>query len=100
AFSLMLPVYIMYIRSSTRKSLVTVFILGTLSLTLIMAILNYFVLLPMYGVIIDHTDLIANIRSFVTAGIIPFNLINGVIVCLISYLIYIRLIPKLEKLLK
>ncbi|HIW12175.1 MAG TPA: ECF transporter S component [Candidatus Salinicoccus stercoripullorum] len=100
AFSLMLPVYFMYIRSRTRKSLVTGFILGTISLTLMMAILNYFVLLPMYGLIIDHTDLIANIRAVVTAGIIPFNLIKGVIVCLISYLIYIRLIPKLEKLLK
>src|SRR5699024_4742107 len=93
AFSLMLPVYFMYIRSRTRKSLVTGFILGTISLTLMMAILNYFVLLPMYGLIIDHTDLIANIRAVVTAGIIPFNLIKGVIVCLISYLIYIRLIP-------
>ncbi|AKG74065.1 ECF transporter S component [Salinicoccus halodurans] len=100
AFSLLLPVYFMYVRSKTRKSLIAGFVLGILSLTFMMAVLNYFVLLPMYGLIIDHTDLIANIRAVVTAGIIPFNLIKGIIVCLVAYLIYIKLIPKLEKLMK
>ncbi len=100
AFSLLLPVYFMYVRSKTRKSLIVGFVLGILSLTIMMAVLNYFVLLPMYGLIIDHTDLISNIRAVVTAGIIPFNIIKGIIVCLVAYLVYIKLVPKLEKMMK
>ncbi len=58
-------------------------------LTLMMAVLNYFVLLPMYGIIIDHSDLIENIRAVVTAGIIPFNLVKGILVC-INRILHIR----------
>lgn len=100
AFSLLLPIYFMYMRSKTKKSLIAGFTLGIISLTIMMAVLNYFVLLPMYGLIIDHTDLIANIRAVVTAGIIPFNIIKGIIVSLAAYLVYIKLIPKLEKLVR
>lgn len=98
AFALLLPVYFVYIKYQTKKSLIIGFAAGTLSLTLMMAVLNYFVLLPMYGLIIDHTDLIANIRAVVTAGIIPFNIIKGIIVALVAYLIHIKLLPKLKNL--
>ena len=98
AFALLLPIYFVYMKYQSRKSLLIGFAAGTLSLTLMMAVLNYFVLLPMYGLIIDHTDLIANIRAVVTAGIIPFNIVKGIIVSLVAYLIYIKLLPKLKNL--
>ncbi|MHC0552354.1 ECF transporter S component [Salinicoccus sp. CNSTN-B1] len=97
SFSLLLPVYFTYKKSKTKKSLVLGFILGVFALTLVMAVLNYFVLLPAYGLIIDQRDLIENIRAIITAGIIPFNIIKGILVGLMAYLVYTKVIPKLRK---
>lgn len=97
AFSLLLPIYFIHERYRTKKSLLVGFAAGIIVLTVMMAVLNYFVLLPMYGIIIDHSDLIENIRAVVTAGIIPFNLIKGILVCLVAYLVYVKLIPKLRR---
>lgn len=97
SFSLLLPVYFIYMRQRTTKSLIIGFIAGTISLTVVLSILNYFVLLPLYGMIVDQTDIIENLRIIVTAGIIPFNIIKGIIVGLIAVIIYKKLIPKLRK---
>lgn len=97
SFSLLLPVYFIYFRHKTTKSLIIGFIAGTISLTVVLSILNYFVLLPLYGMIVDQTDIIENLRIIVTAGIIPFNIIKGIIVGLIAVIIYKKLIPKLRK---
>ncbi|MCG1009076.1 ECF transporter S component [Salinicoccus sp. ID82-1] len=97
AFSLLLPIYFIYAKYRTKRSLIAGFIAGIIVLTAMMAVLNYFVLLPMYGIIVDQSDLIANIRAVVTAGIIPFNLIKGTLVCLAAYIVYVKVIPKLVK---
>ncbi|MCD2136947.1 ECF transporter S component [Salinicoccus halitifaciens] len=97
SFSLLLPVYFIYMRHKTTKSLIIGFIAGTISLTVVLSILNYFVLLPLYGMIVDQTDIIENLRIIVTAGIIPFNIIKGIIVGLVALIIYKKLIPKLRK---
>lgn len=97
SFSLLLPVYFIYVRNKTSKSIITGFIAGTISLTIVLSVLNYFVLLPLYGMIIDQTDIIENLRIIVTAGIIPFNIIKGIIVGLVAFVIYKKLIPKLNK---
>lgn len=97
SFSLLLPVFFIYMKYKTTKSLITGFVAGTLTLTVMLAILNYFVLLPLYGMIIDQTDIIENLRIIVTAGIIPFNIIKGIIVGLVAFIIYKKLIPKLKR---
>ncbi len=97
SFSLLLPVYFIYVRKKTSKSIVIGFIAGTISLTIALSVMNYFVLLPLYGMIVDQTDIIENLRVIVTAGIIPFNIIKGIIVGIIAYIIYKKLIPKLRK---
>lgn len=97
AFSLLLPIYFIYSKYRSKRGLILGFIAGIITLTAMMAVLNYFVLLPMYGIIIDQSDLVANIRAVVTAGIIPFNLIKGTLVCLVAYVVYIKIVPKLLK---
>ena len=71
AFSFLLPVYFFY------------------------AVLNYFVLLPAYGLIVDQTDIFNNLRTVITAGIIPFNIVKGIILSLICYVIYKKAVPVL-----
>lgn len=96
AFSFLLPVYFIYIRRKTAKSLIFGFVAGTLVLILALALLNYFVLLPAYGMIVDQTDVINNLRTVITAGIIPFNLVKGIILSIICYIIYKKAIPVLS----
>jgi len=63
-----------------------------------LSLLNYFVLLPLYGMIVDQTDIIENLRIIVTAGIIPFNIVKGIMVGLVAFIIYKKLLPKLNRL--
>ena len=97
AFSFLLPVFFFYARSKSSKSLIYGFICGTLVLVLAMSVLNYFVLLPAYGLIVDQTDIINNLKVVVTAGIIPFNVVKGIILSIICYVIYKKAIPVFTK---
>lgn len=96
SFSFLLPIYLVYRRHKTLKSLVLGILIGTISMTIILSLLNYFVLLPLYGIIIDQRAIIENVKILVTAGIIPFNLVKGVIVGIVIYLVHLKIIPVLK----
>lgn len=59
--------------------------LASISITLVMAAMNYFILLPMYGYIINLADIVTNLKTIVTYGIIPFNLIKGVFIIVLFF---------------
>lgn len=63
-------------------------IVATIIMTIFMSLLNYFVLLPTYGYIMDLSDIVTNIKTIVTAGIIPFNLLKG---ALVTFLFFVTL---------
>ena len=58
---------------------------ATIVMTIFMSLLNYFVLLPAYGYIMDLTDIVKNVKVIVTAGIIPFNLLKGILVTFLFF---------------
>lgn len=70
---------------------------ATLVMTLVMSLMNYFVLLPLYGMITNLTDITNNLKAIVSASIIPFNIIKGLIVSIIFMLIFRPLLPVIEK---
>lgn len=100
AMSLLIPMYLVYLNRPTKNGLIIGFVIGTLVLTMSMSLLNYFVLLPAYGMIVDLTDVISNTRAVIAAGIIPFNLIKGILVMILGLIIYEKFIPKLKSVLK
>ncbi|ECL0211573.1 riboflavin transporter FmnP, partial [Listeria monocytogenes] len=64
--------------------------IGTLVMTVVMSIFNYFILLPFYiklGGLPADTD----VAWLVTYAIIPFSLLKGVIVSAVFLLLYSRL---------
>lgn len=63
-------------------------VIATVLVTFFMSLLNYFVLLPAYGYIMDLSDIVNNVKVIVTAGIIPFNLIKG---ALVTFLFFVTL---------
>ena len=78
-------------------------ILGTLLMTVVMSVANYYVLLPAYAVVYNMPmdALLANFQmdsiwSFILYAIAPFNLIKGIVVSLIAYPIFIKVSPRLR----
>lgn len=72
-------------KASTKKFLIGGLI-GTLAITLVMSLMNYFVLLPMYGYIVNLADIVNNVKTIVAYGIIPFNLIKGAFLILLFFI--------------
>lgn len=92
--------FIMTLYIVTKGKLIRIlpaFILATIVMTIIMSILNYFVLLPMYGMIMNLSDVVKNVQVIVTAGIIPFNIIKGILLLILFYVVVKPLVPLLNK---
>lgn len=107
--ALVLPAAWVYRKKRKWQGLVTGSILGILVLTIVGALMNYFVLLPLYSaafhipleVFVDFghavNPKIVDVKSLIVLVVIPFNLVKGIIVCLISVLLYSRIGKLLER---
>ncbi|WP_040928150.1 ECF transporter S component [Nosocomiicoccus massiliensis] len=100
SLSYLIPIYIIYVKSKTSKSLITGIVVGTLFMTFVLSILNYFILLPLYGMILDQRAVFENVKTLVTAGIIPFNIVKGILLGIVIYIVHTKLIPILKKQIK
>ena len=60
-------------------------------MTIVLSILNYFVLLPLYGMIFNLADIANNLKVIIVSGIIPFNIIKGIVISIVFILLYRRL---------
>lgn len=94
--SFLLASYYIYRKRRTHRMLILGLIIATLIMTIVLSIMNYFVLLPLYGMIMNLADITNNLKVIITAGIIPFNIIKGVLISIIFLLLY----PRLSKVLK
>ncbi|EUJ32917.1 Riboflavin transporter FmnP [Listeria floridensis FSL S10-1187] len=82
-----LPIYYLFRFVRGTKGFLASAALGTLLMTIAMSLFNYFILLPFYvklGGLPAETDILA----LVTAAIIPFNLLKGVVVSAGFMLLY------------
>ncbi len=107
--SLVVPASMIYQRNKTFKGAVIGIIVGIVSLTIIGAILNYFLLLPVYSVVYNMpiqafvdmgnalNSAIVDLETFVLYAVVPFNLLKGVAVSAITLLVYKKLSPILQK---
>ncbi len=77
---------IIYFYKKEKYTFIIGGIIATLAITIAMSIINYFILLPMYGAIMDLTDIVTNIKTIVTYGIIPFNIIKGCFLILLFFI--------------
>ena len=68
---------------SSRRSLIIGLVAGTIAMTIVLSILNYFVLLPLYGMIFNLGDVFTNLKVIILSGIIPFNIIKGCVISII-----------------
>ena len=92
----LLPIYYIFHHSLKKSKQLLGIISGVLLMTIIMTVANYFIIMPLY-VLVGYWPADASIGQLVFAGILPFNLIKGLIVGIVFFLIFNALLPWMQK---
>ena len=106
--SIVVPASVIYARNKTKKGAVSGLIVGSLLLIIVGSLLNAYVLLPAYaaafhmpieGLIGMGTAInpaIHSMNTFILLAVAPFNLIKGILVSIITILLYKKLSPVIK----
>lgn len=107
--SFVLPASIVYHARPSKKSALTGMIVGTLVMTIFGSAFNAIYLLPkfaeLFGMPLDVivgmgtkvNAAITSVPTLVLFAVVPFNLLKGVVVSLLTFLLYKRISPLLHK---
>jgi riboflavin transporter FmnP len=98
-----------YHKNKTFKTAIVGMIAGTLSMTVAISIANYFVMIPLYAKIFGWPieDIVAlgsavnkyvvDFKTLILFSVVPFNILKGVMVTLITTLLYKKVSPILKR---
>ena len=98
-----------YYKNKTFKTAIIGSIMGVIAMTLVASVSNYFIVFPMYakvygmpmealinmGTVLNKN--IVDLKTMIIFAIVPFNILKGSIVAIVSILIYKRVSPILHK---
>lgn len=91
-----LPVYyIIRNRTANMKTVLMASSVGTVSLTTILAFLNWLVIAPLYIYVMGFS--VGPMREYLTISVIPFNLLKGAFVSIVFFALYSKLHVQLDK---
>lgn len=85
------PVAYFYHKMKSVKGVLLGLLLGTLAMTIVMGVLNYLFILPAYAVFLGVEMTPAVKLTTVAVGILPFNILKGVIISLLFVPLFIKL---------
>lgn len=93
-----LPTAFMFKKLNSAKGLAVSLLAGTAAMTVLMSILNYILILPAYTWFL-HSPALSNsqLKTAVVAGILPFNIVKGVIITIVFTFIFTKLKPWIEQ---
>lgn len=87
-----LPTYYIYNKMKTKKGMTFGLIIGTILMAMIMSVLNYFVLLPAYTFFLNMPAMSGpEIRSYIVAGVLPFNIVKGIVMSLVFLFLFSKM---------
>lgn len=105
-----IPLGILYNKNKNTKNVVLGLISGTIIMTIVAGIFNYFILIPLYSTIVFNqpisafvamaaqvNGLITNFITMILLAIVPFNLLKGIIISVLGYYLYKMLKPIIYK---
>ena len=107
--SFIIPAALIYKKKKSKKTALAAMIVGTIVMTVFGCVLNAYVLLPTYaaafGMPIDAiigmgsaiNGNINDVMTFVIIAVAPFNIIKGIVVSVITLLIYKHISPILKE---
>lgn len=103
--ALVVPAGLIYRKKKTRKGAIAGMAAGTVFMTVAGCVLNAYVLLPAYAVCFELpidalvamgtavNGNITNLLTFVAFAVAPFNLLKGILVSVVVFLIYKKISP-------
>lgn len=91
--SLILPASFIYFKSKSKKTAVLGMLIGIILMIIVGILANVYILLPLYGMKMVG----AKLTEYIVWGLIPFNLIKGLIISAITYVLYKKLSHSLFK---
>jgi riboflavin transporter len=84
-----MPIYFIFNKIKSAKGLTAGLITGTVTMAVGMSALNYFVFLPMYTYFLNMPPYTGDaLFNVIVLGILPFNLIKGIMLMVVSLLLY------------
>lgn len=103
------PVAFIYQKWHTKIGMIVGMVTGVICLVLLGSVVNYFVLLPVYAVVYGQpleffiamgnviNPAIVDLKTFILYAVAPFNLFKGVVISVLTALLYNRVGKYLEK---
>lgn len=101
-----IPAAVIYKRKKSKKTAVVGLLVGTIVMTILAGILNYYLLIPFYSkfmpieTIIEMSSAansaITDMKSLIIYGVVPFNIVKGVMLTILSVIIYKKISPLLH----
>lgn len=100
--SFVVPAALIYKYHKSHKGAIVALVVGTISLTVVGSMLNYFVLIPafseFYGMPIetivamgsDVNPLVGSLKTLVVFAVAPFNIVKGIVCSVINLILYKR----------
>lgn len=107
ASAMIVPASMIYMKNKSKKSAFMGLIVGTMIMAIAGGIANYFVLIPFYtafmpidtiielGTVVNPS--IVSLETLVIFGIVPFNLVKGMVLSILTLVLYKRISPILHK---
>ncbi|MGX7348559.1 ECF transporter S component [Aerococcus vaginalis] len=80
---------------NTLKRPIMAYALGTLALTVMMSVLNYFVITPFYLKVMNFD--VGNLATYILTAVIPFNIVKGILIGIVSHLLLSYCLPIIKK---
>lgn len=94
--SFTLPVYLVMMKFGTGlKEKILSTVSGTLSLTVMLAFINWLFIAPAYMIVMGFD--VGPMRTYLLYAVVPFNLIKGPLVAAVFYVAFTKMQPWLEK---
>ncbi|ASN04905.1 ECF transporter S component [Virgibacillus necropolis] len=86
------PVSMLYHKYKGMKSIVSGLVTGTIIMAIGMSVLNYLVILPLYALFMGWGDMTESAKWIaVIGGILPFNIIKGIVVGMLFVPLFIKM---------
>ncbi|HCS73320.1 MAG TPA: ECF transporter S component [Clostridiales bacterium] len=103
---LVIPASILYIRNKTKKNAIRGLLAGVISMTICACFTNYYIILPLYSKLFMPMEqiitssplaIVHDMKTFILFATIPFNLLKGAVVSVVTLLVYKSLSSLLHK---
>lgn len=107
--SFVLPAAWVYKKQHSMKGMLLGMAVGTIVMVALGSIINYFVLLPVYATVFGQpldafvqmgnvlNPAIVDLKTLIAFAVVPFNLLKGVIISVLTFLLYRKIGRQLEK---